>query len=111
MLINADLSTDAMAQSLLQKRQEASGGSNQASAATPALVNSTAASGLDPLFARRTEAPSSAQDGDLDLQNGTEATRVMNSLMQSMSTQPRLAMAAHANQLAGNVLSLLQSTD
>jgi flagellin-like hook-associated protein FlgL len=35
----------------------------------------------------------------------------MNFLLQSMRNQPGTAMAAQANQLSENVLSLLQSTD
>jgi hypothetical protein len=108
MLINTDLSTDTLALSLQQKRSGASVASSQAAAAMQA---DSTASQLDPLFQRLTGAPSSVQDGDVEAQDGSEATQVMDSLLQSMRNQPGTAMAAQANQWSGNVLSLLQSTD
>lgn len=108
MQINTDLSSDTLALSLQQKRAEASGPASQSSAATPP---SAPASQLDPLLQRLTDAPSPIEAGDFDLQDGTQATHVMNSLVQSIRLQPGTAMAAQANQFSDNVLSLLQPTD
>jgi flagellin-like hook-associated protein FlgL len=108
MLINANPSTDPLALSLQQQRSEASAASNQNPAATQA--DSTAGQ-LDSLFQRLTSGSSSAQEGDFEIQDGDEAIKVMDSLTQGMRGQPGTAMAAQANQLSGNVLSLLQSTD
>jgi len=108
MQINADLSADNMAASLLQKRAEPSSGANQ-----PAAARDVASTGRssDPLLPRLAETPSPIASGDLDVQDGSQATTIMDSLIQSMTAQPRMAMAAHANQLPGNVLSLLQAAD
>jgi flagellin-like hook-associated protein FlgL len=107
MHINTDLSADTLALSLQQQRSEAAGASSQASAGTQ---SGATASQLDPLLQRLTEGPSSVQDANLEVQDGSEATQVMNALVQSMRGQPETAMAAQANQLSENVLSLLQST-
>jgi hypothetical protein len=108
MLINTDLSTDTSALSLQQKRLEASGTSSQASAATQAA---STLSQLDPLLQRLTETPSPVQDGGSEIQDESQVTPIMKSLLQSMSGQPGTAMAAQANQLSENVLNLLQSTE
>ena len=108
MLINTDLSSDTLALSLQQKRAEASGVSNQASTAT---APASSASQLDPLLQRLTDTPSSIQGGDIEIQDESEATKAMGSLLQSMRGQPGMAMAAQGNPLSENVLSLLQSID
>jgi hypothetical protein len=108
MQINADLFTDNMALGLLQKRPDAPASGNQTSTADS--INSTG-SQSDPLLPRLSEGPSSIQDGDPDVQDAADATTIMDALVQSMSTQPRTAVAAHANQLPGNVLSLLQAAE
>ena len=108
MLINTDLSSDTLVLSLQQKRAEASGASSQAAAATQAA---STASQLDPLLQRLTETPSAVQDGGSEIQDESEATQAINSLLQSMRGQPGTAMSAQANQSSQNVLSLLQSID
>jgi hypothetical protein len=108
MQVKADLSTDNTAASLLQKRADGPTGTNQPAAARD--VASTGSS-IDLLLPRLTETPSPIQDGDFDVQDGSQATKIMGSLIQSMNLQPGMAMTAHANQSPGNVLSLLQATD
>lgn len=108
MLINSDLSSDTLALGLQQKRSEASGVSSQSSMATqPASTPSQP----DPLLQRLTEAPAGIQDGDLEVQDESSAMQAMNSLLQGIRGQPGTAMAAQANQLPENVLSLLQPAD
>ena len=108
MLINTDLSSDTLALSPQQKRSEASGAASQATVATPP---SSTASQLEPLLQRLTEAPSSLQEGDLEVKDESAATQAMNSLLQGLRSQPGMAMAAQANQFSDNVLSLLQPAD
>jgi hypothetical protein len=108
MLINTDLSTDTLALSLQQKRTEAAAATSQGAAAPQAAAT---ASQVDPLLQRLTDGPSSLQDGELDVHNESEAMQGMDSLLHSMRAQPGTAMAAQANQLSENVLSLLQPTD
>jgi hypothetical protein len=108
MLINTDLSSDTLPLSLQQKRTEALGASSQAASSTPPA---STASQLDPLLQRLTDTPSHVQDGDVQIQDESEATQAMGSLLQSMRGQPGMAMAAQGNPLAENVLSLLQSID
>jgi len=72
MQINADLSADNMAASLLQKRAEPSSGANQ-----PAAARDVASTGRssDPLLPRLAETPSPIASGDLDVQDGSQAQR------------------------------------
>jgi hypothetical protein len=109
MLINTDLSTETSAQSLQQKRSEASGASSQVSSAS--TQDTSTASQLDPLLQRLTAAPFPVQDGGPEIEDEAGAAPIMNSLFHSMSNQPAMAMGAQANQLSQNVLSLLQSID
>ncbi len=98
-----------MALSLLQKRADASTTSNASS--TSAAGQPENASQDDPLLARLSESTSSIQDSVSDVQDDSEATTIMNSLLQSMTTQAGTALSSHANQMPGNVLSLLQAAD
>ena len=109
MLINTDLSNDnTLALSLQQKRSETAGASNQAAAAP---LTAATASQLDPLLQRLTVGPSALDDGELGVHDESEASQAMDSLLQNMRAQPGTAMAAQANQISDNVLSLLQPTD
>jgi flagellin-like hook-associated protein FlgL len=108
MLINTDLSSDTLALTLQQKRTEGAGASSQTAAAPQAAAT---ASQLDPLLQRLTDGPSSLDDGELGVHDESAASKAMDSLMQNMRAQPGTAMAAQANQISENVLSLLQSTD
>ena len=108
MLINTDLPSDTLALSLQQKRSEPSIAANQTSASAPAAAS---ADQLDPLMQRLADAPGSVQNGAPEIQDESSAMQAMNTLLQGLRGQPGTAMAAQANQLSENVLSLLQPAD
>jgi hypothetical protein len=66
---------------------------------------------LDPLFSRSPEMPLPIEGGDTDNLDAAGASQLTASLTQNISARPNMALAAHANQLSGNVLSLLQPAD
>jgi hypothetical protein len=105
MLINPDLNNNLSPLSLQQKPAD-SGASNLASTATPA---ETSDSDLDPLIQSLAQGPSSLQYAGVEVQDGGEAAQVMDSLFQSMSEQPGMALAAQSNSVSSNILGLLQS--
>jgi len=97
-----------MALSLLQKRPDASSASNPSPTASQ---QSPTTSQADSSLQRLSDASSSIQDSDSETLDSSEVSTLMDSLLQSMSTQSGTALASHANQMPGNVLSLLQTAD
>ena len=95
-----------MALSLLQKRPD----SSSASTASPTQTSPTA-SEANPLQGLLAGTSSPIQDADSETMDSSEASTLMDSLLQSMRTQSGTALASHANQKPGNVLSLLQTID
>jgi flagellin-like hook-associated protein FlgL len=108
MLINNNLSTDTLAQSLQQPRSETGAAASQTSAAAS---NSSAASQMDPSLQRLTDVPIAVQDTEWEIKDEQGAGQAVEVARQGMLRQPGTAMAAQANQLSQNVLSLLQPTD
>ncbi len=108
MHITTDLSTEASAGSLQQKRAEASGTSRPAASATQ---SGAAASELEPSLQRLIETPPSIPDANFEIQDQSGASQAVAFLRQSMMGQRATVLAAQANQSHKNVLSLLPAND
>ncbi len=108
MLINTNLPSDTLPLSLQQKRSEPSIAANPTSASAPGAASSDQ---LDSMMQRLADAPGSVQNGNPEIQDESSAMQAMNTLLQGLRGQPATAMAAQANQLSENVLSLLQPAD
>ena len=108
MQINNDLSSNPLAQALQPKRPESASANGRPDGG---LESDSTAGQLDPSFQRLSEAPSSVQDSDFDIQDESQAGQVMSSLLQSMRSQPGMTLASQAGQSSSNVLSLLQPAD
>ena len=108
MLINTDLSADTALASRPNSRPTADAPASQT---LPAAANAPGSSQLDPSLQRLADAPAGMQDADWAIQDEQGAGKSLDFLRQSMTNQPGLAMAAQANQLPQNVLSLLQAID
>jgi flagellin-like hook-associated protein FlgL len=108
MLINADLPTDNLALSLQQKRPETGAANSQTSSTAS---DSSTANLLDPSLQRLTDAPAGVQDAQWEIQDEQGAGQAIEAARQGMLRQPGTTLAAQANQLSQNVLSLLQPAD
>jgi flagellin-like hook-associated protein FlgL len=108
MLINADLPTENLALSLQQKRPEAGTATSQTSSTAG---NGSTASQLDASLQRLTDVPAGVQDADWEIQDEQGAGQAVDFARQAMLKQPGTTLAAQANQLSQNVLSLLQPAD
>jgi flagellin-like hook-associated protein FlgL len=104
MLINTDLSADT---AFASRQNPLAAGGASASQTTSAATTDSAASQLDPSLQRL----AGVQDTGREIQDEHEAGQVLESLRQGILGQPGVSLAAQANQLSQNVLSLLQPAD
>jgi flagellin-like hook-associated protein FlgL len=108
MLINTDLPADT---TLASRQSQRTDSGTTASQTFATATNGAADSQLDPSLQRLADLPAGVQDSDWEIQDEHGATQALDSLRQGMLGQPGLALAAQANQLPQNVLSLLHPLD
>jgi hypothetical protein len=108
MLINTDLSSETALVNHQNPRTAAGANASQ-TASAPATASDS--SQLDTSLQRLAGVPVGTQDAQWEIQDEQGAGQAVNFLRQNMMGQPGTAMAAQANQLPQNVLSLLQSIE
>jgi flagellin-like hook-associated protein FlgL len=105
MLINTDLSTNVASPGLQSPRTQAGTTSSQSSSTTG---DASASSQIGASLQRLTDLPSGVQDANRAIQDEAGANHAVEMARQGMLQQPGTALAAQANQLSSNVLTLLK---